>query len=95
MSRFLLLGAILLAACDEVKPLETATTQNATVDVEKLFTYEGCTMYRFHDDGKHYFAVCTGVAATETTRSPACGKGCVRQVTDVIAVRVPAAEAPQ
>ena len=46
--------------------------------IEKLFTHEGCTLYRFYDDRQVYYSDCRG--QTQTTRS--CGKGCT--TTDIV-----------
>lgn len=40
--------------------------------VDKLFTVEGCTVYRFYDAGRRYFTDCKG--STEWQES--CGKNC-------------------
>ena len=32
--------------------------------VQKLFTHDGCTVYRFYDDGEKYFTRCDGAAAS-------------------------------
>ena len=43
-----------------------------TYTVEKLFTYEGCTVYRFNDHRTVYYTNCNG----ETQSSHSCGKNC-------------------
>ena len=54
-----------------------APGSNTAFKVEKLFTVDGCMVYRFEDDGDlRYFANCgAGGAATMQTHS--CGRGCV------------------
>ena len=68
-----LLTALVLAGCEQ----QAETSAHAGVDfvVEKLFTHDGCSVYRFRDSGyKRYFTNCTG----STSWSENCGKGCVR-----------------
>ena len=57
--------AILLTACQ--KPPETSKRAGSSFDVEKLFTVDGCTVYRFYDDRTVYFTDCQG--ATRWTES--------------------------
>ena len=53
------------------------TVGDASFNVQKLFTTEGCTVYRFHDSGRnHYFTNCT---STTTTQTESCGKNCTTQ----------------
>ena len=55
-----------LSAC-ETSPVSTQQTDNKEVTVDLLFTHDGCKVYRFLDDGFHYYAVCTqGAAATSS-----------------------------
>jgi hypothetical protein len=69
--------ALLCAACNKV-PEETSQTSNPNVKVEKLFTHDGCTVYRFYDGGRdHYFSKCEN-AKTQTISEQSCGRGCVR-----------------
>ena len=56
------------------KPPETSTKVGVDFQVDKLFTHEGCTVYRFNDVGYRYFTNCKG--AVEWVES--CGKGCTR-----------------
>lgn len=51
------------------------TVGDSSFNVQKLFTTEGCTVYRFLDAGDwHYFTNCT---STITTITESCGKNCV------------------
>ncbi|MFJ2549560.1 hypothetical protein ACIOVF_24280 [Pseudomonas sp. NPDC087612] len=61
-----------LAGCREPdKP--AATVVAGTYKVDKLFTVDGCTVYRFLDGGGYkYFTNCSGTTAW----SEDCGKGC-------------------
>ena len=64
-----------LAGCN--KPAETSTQVGREFVVDKLFTHEGCTVYRFKDSGNNrYFTNCQG----STSWTETCGKNCTRQV---------------
>ncbi len=69
----------LLSGCG-AKAIETSATENAEIRVDKLFTKDGCTVYRFYDSGSKYFVRCDGAASTSTQWSETCGKGCTRNV---------------
>lgn len=69
MRYLLLLAAVgLLTGC--YKPAEESQRVGA-FKVEKLFTHEGCTVYRFSDSRPIYYTDCT---STHWSRS--CGKNC-------------------
>ena len=69
-----ILALTVLAGC--VKQAETSTSVGAEFVVDKLFTHEGCTVYRFNDGGNaRYYTNCQG--STSWQRN--CGKGCTRQ----------------
>lgn len=71
----IILAAALLAGCS--KPAETSTAVGTEFVVDKLFTHEGCTVYRFSDGGnKRYYTNCQG----STSWQENCGKNCTRQV---------------
>jgi hypothetical protein len=79
MSRNLLILAMLVAGCGEPAPaLVSRQTDNQHFKVDKLFTQDGCTVYRFTDGGyRRYFARCE--AATSSVQwSENCGKNCTR-----------------
>lgn len=65
----------LLAGCSG--PAEVTQTVGGGYQVDRLFTHEGCTVYRFEDGGfSRYFTNCRGSASwTES-----CGKNCSRPV---------------
>lgn len=70
-----ILAVFALAGC--VKPAETSTAVNQEFVVEKLFTHEGCTVYRFMDGGaSRYFTNCHG----STQWKESCGKGCSKDM---------------
>jgi hypothetical protein len=62
-------GAILcvlfLVGCTTA-PVSVHKTTNPNVQVELLFEYDGCRVYRFEDDGVHYFSRCFGASTSET-----------------------------
>ncbi len=53
-------------------------TDNANIEVEQLFTHDGCKVFRFRDGGYHYFVRCDGATSAQTLSPVSCGKGCVR-----------------
>jgi hypothetical protein len=73
----LLFVAVLLSACQS-DPIESSRTDNSEITVHKLFTHEGCTIYRFNDGGRivHY-ASCQ--SSSDTTWEDLEGKVHVRR----------------
>jgi hypothetical protein len=72
---FIFMAAVLLSAC--TKPPETSTEVGLEFVVDKLFTHEGCTVYRFVDGGyNRYFTNCSG----SVSWSESCGKNCTRNM---------------
>lgn len=66
----------MLAAC--TKQAETSVAAGRDFQVDRLFTVDECTVYRFADSGNwRYFTNCKGT--TMTTEN--CGKNCTREVT--------------
>lgn len=74
----IILGCVVwITACQ--KPAESSTSVGREFRVEKLFTYEGCTVYRFFDDRHVYYTNCQG------STQHSCGKNCEQRTdTDVI-----------
>jgi len=69
--------SLLLLSCAQT-PVREAVSNNPNVPVAMLFEHEGCTVYRFFDNGRyHYFARC-GDGGTSTSSQRSCGKNCVR-----------------
>ena len=64
----ILAGLVIVSGCSK-EAAETKRTDNENFRVERLFTVDGCTVYRFHDAGDaRYFSSCAGaVSWTETT----------------------------
>jgi len=57
-----------LAGC-AADPISTHKTDNQNVSVDLLFEHDGCTVYRFYDDGRyHYYAKCPNASASTTTQ---------------------------
>lgn len=48
---------------------EESTTLSEDFTVERLFTHDGCTVYRFRDSGTRYFTNCQGNTSWSTTQS--------------------------
>ena len=62
-----------LGAC--TKQAETSMAAGREFTVDKLFTAEGCTVYRFQDAGRsRYFSKCQNNSTTSWSES--CGKNC-------------------
>lgn len=68
-----LTALVALSGCQ--KQAEATQSAGSGFKVEKLFTVEGCSVYRFTDALRPiYYTNCSG--ATHTTES--CGKNCTR-----------------
>ncbi len=71
-----ILFVAVLAGC--AKQAETSSNVGTEFVVDKLFTHEGCTVYRFTDYGNpRYFTNCAGTTAWQEN----CGKSCTRQMS--------------
>ena len=69
----------MVAGCE--KPAESVAHTGAGFTVERLFTHDGCTVYRFSDSSKRYFTRCDGIAAQSTTTwQESCGKSCTHEI---------------
>jgi hypothetical protein len=78
-------AALLLTGCMH-DALESGKAGN-DVTVEKLFTHDGVTVYRFSDGGyAHYYAVpSSGVRASAFSAwDESCGTNCTQHVTDEV-----------
>lgn len=78
-----ILTAVLAAGCTK-DPERVERTTNPKVDVETLFTHDGCTVYRFDDGRDHYFARCDNRSEVVAQHNESCGKGCTRSVDENI-----------
>lgn len=84
MKYLIVIIALALAGCE--KKAESAERVNSQFTVEKLFTNNGCTIYRFYDGRNHYYSDCRGSVSNSWTER--CGKGCTRTIDeDVETVR--------
>lgn len=72
-----LLGLGCSACFSASAPVSSSPSNNSNIEVETLFTHDGCTVFRFFDAGYHYYARCDGAHATISTVS--CGRHCTRQ----------------
>lgn len=51
---------LLVASCTRIgTPVEVRDAKD-NFEVEKLFTVDGCSVYRFYSDGSKYFTNCSG-----------------------------------
>jgi hypothetical protein len=72
----ILLAALALVGCAK-DPEQRLQTNNSEFELAKLFTHEGCSVYRFSDAGHYrYWADCRGRISSDYTES--CGKNCTR-----------------
>lgn len=70
-----LAAAVTLAACDPINAPEATVPAGNGYKVARLFTHEGCTVYRFTDHNTRYFVRCdSGDASAQWSES--CGKNC-------------------
>lgn len=68
------LALLALAGCRQVEPEATQGAGNG-YRVSRLFTHEGCTVYRFTDDARYrYFTRCDGAASASTSWDESSGK---------------------
>lgn len=75
MIRAAAMAAVVVALAGCAKPAETASRAGVDFTVERLFTHDGCTVYRFRDLGyARYFTNCSGSASWVES----CGKNCSR-----------------
>lgn len=78
MKAVLLLALLVLAGC--AKEAESTARVGADFAVDKLFTNEGCTAFRFSDGGRFiYYVDCNNQTTASWTES--CGKSCTRRVS--------------
>lgn len=54
-----------LSGCDK-RPAESTVTVGQGFQVSRLFTTDGCTVYRFYDSGTRYFTNCSGSTFGDT-----------------------------
>lgn len=61
------LAALALSGCDIERETVEKTQQQGSWKVEKLFTVDGCSVYRFYDSRWIYYSNCAGHAQYEYT----------------------------
>lgn len=80
----LLLGSLVMVGCEKVTPEQRAARAQQEQEraykqdyqVVELFTKDGCTVYKFRDNGdRHYFTNCNGSTSTQQD----CGKHCTKE----------------
>lgn len=76
---FLMAAVIALVGCTK-DPISTAGSDNPAVTIDKMFTHDGVTVYRFVDNGRAVYFSSPSSSLTYS-HSEACGKGCTRSVT--------------
>ncbi|MCX6216581.1 hypothetical protein [Spirosoma sp.] len=61
MKRLIIIAlSVGLLACEKT-PISTDTTDNPAIKLDKLFTVDGCNVYRFHDSEHDvYLTTCSG-----------------------------------
>lgn len=70
----------LLFGCNS-KSISSQQTDNPEIVVEKLFTKDGCTVYRFLDGRRVYYVTCNSSEQPQIANwSESCGKNCVRDI---------------
>lgn len=68
----LVTACLVLTGCAK-DPIAISQTDNFDIKLDKLFTHDGCNIYRFEDGGRdHYYADCRG----NVSDIRSCGKGC-------------------
>lgn len=61
MKYLIIVVTLLLAGCYEKIPAQEVSVVQGAYQVGKLFTVDGCTVYRFQDNGyNRYFTNCSG-----------------------------------
>lgn len=78
MKKILLIAilCIFTSGCNQ-EALSSKQTDNPNFNVEKLFSEDGCTVYRFYDAGIHYFSKCENNSSVSAKHS--CGKNCSKE----------------
>lgn len=74
MKKILILIALFAVAGCRSEGVATEVTENSNYEVTKLFTYEGCAVYRFNDSRTIYYVNCGRKQSVQWTRN--CGKNC-------------------
>lgn len=60
-------GVVMLTGCEKAAEAEIVTGAENDFRVSRLFTVDGCTAYRFYDNGRAiYYTNCKGMSVWET-----------------------------
>ena len=79
VNKFLLIfSVLLLVGCSREKAVET---NNPNFEIYKLFTKDGCDVYRFHDAGYPRYFVNCGNNNAGISWNESCGKRCTNNVS--------------
>ena len=69
----ILLSLLILSGCAKKSEHSENIGPEKAYQIERLFSYDGCTVYRFHDVGRTiHYTNCKG----STTETHECGKNC-------------------
>jgi hypothetical protein len=87
------LAAVALTGC-LAPAIQSHSTENEAINVELLFTHDGCRVYRFRDGSAPiYYTDCRASAAQDSATSTgwrvSCGRGCTRFVSVSTAMNTP------
>jgi hypothetical protein len=81
MKKIALCAFALVTGCMPADAISQHHTNNPDVDVELLFSHDGCDVFRFRDPGFHYYVRCAGppTQQVQTVQQVSCGKNCSRE----------------
>jgi hypothetical protein len=77
MKKIALCSFVFIAGCMPADAISQHATNNPQVDVELLFSHDGCDVFRFRDPGYHYYVRCQNASVQQTNQNVVCGKNCV------------------
>lgn len=67
---------MIVTGCQPADPIAQHATNNPQVDVELLFSHDGCDVFRFRDLAYHYYVRCKDASVQQTNQAVSCGKSC-------------------
>lgn len=77
---------VTLAGC-YASPVTQGPSNNPEVPVALLFSHDGCDVYRFDDQGAHYFARCRDSRTLSSIKTQQCGRAVCDEEIPVASVR--------
>lgn len=96
-----LIGLVAWAVMSNKATPALESQRSGAFNVEKLFTNEGCTIFRFEDAGHYrYYSRCDMAVSSSVISefSQSCGKGCTKTVPDELStsytIRLPEENTP-